>query len=236
MPQTIDRSGRFTRAGNGAPGRDIDTTQPQAVVTLTRPVKIAAALFGVMMLALLGGQFVFIIQQRAINAEQRNIARIQRDRARPVLQDSRVLLQNAREAFGPLQQGAARADMLIRGLSRADAPKAIAATGDLAADLAQRQRLVQMVDGINALLRDLSRRGTTADVDRVTRDAHRTKRIAGDLLDLQRRAYATNRQSLATQRRSEAMFRESLAIQRELLTHARSLDNKTGGPAPGSAP
>jgi hypothetical protein len=32
------------------------------------------------------------------------------------------------------------------------------------------------------------------------------------------------------------MFRESVSIQRELLTHARSIDTKTGGPAPAALP
>lgn len=228
MPGTMERSGRFTRSG-GDGGRAPEAAPAPTVVTLSRGLKIALALFGLLMLALLGGQFVTIVQQRAINAEQRNIARIQRDRARPVLQDSRVLMQRAREAFTPLQQGAARADELIRGLDRADAPAAIAAAGDVATDLAERDRLVQMVDGLNALLADLARRGTVKDVDRVTR-------IAAELLDLQRRAYDTNRRSLGVQRRTEAMFRESLAIQRELLVHARSLDRKTGGPAPGATP
>ena len=227
MPGTMDRTGRYSARKNG--DEQIDTTQPQAVVTITRPMKVAAAIFGMLMLALLGFQLAMIVQQRAINAEQRNIARIQRDRARPVLQDSRVLLQNAREAFGPLAAGAQRADDLIRQLDRAGAAQALAATGELATDLNEQQRLVQMVQGLNALLTDLARTGTVQDVDRV-------QRLTGELLDVARRNYATARSSLSTQRRTEAMFRESLAIQRELLTHARSLDNKTGGPAPGGLP
>src|SRR3954454_18308872 len=200
MAGTIDTRGRFTREGASRtePPAPHGPAEPAAaVVTLTRPVKIASALFGLLMLALLAAQLAMITQQRAINAEQRNIARIQRDRARPVMQDSRVLLNQARDGIAALQAGAGRADQLVRGLNRTDAPRAIAAAGELATALVQQDRLNRMIDGFNAMLTDLARHATVKDVDRL-------QRIADDLLNLQARAYRTTRSSLATQRRTEA--------------------------------
>ena len=49
---------------------------------------------------------------------------------------------------------------------------------------------------------------------------------------LNRRSLATQRDTRAITRRVHALFVESLAIQREILRRTRSLDNKTGGPAP----
>lgn len=47
-----------------------------------------------------------------------------------------------------------------------------------------------------------------------------------------RKSLATQHDTLSVTRRINALFVESLAIQRELLERTRSLDRKTGGPAP----
>lgn len=57
-------------------------------------------------------------------------------------------------------------------------------------------------------------------------------RMAGDVhqsLELQRRSVSLQQQSLDLQRQALAILEQSRGIQSETLTHARNIDNKTGG-------
>jgi hypothetical protein len=193
-------------------------------VTLPTAAWLAAIVFALLQIGLLALTLVDIERQRRIVDDQRKDLESVIAATKPRLEQAEPLLREARDALDPLRAAARRADALVRGLRETDAPGALAAVGDLAVQLAQRDRLAALVDRTDRLVADLQRAGTVGSVEEM-RD------IARRLLDLQTRAYETNRRSLATQLRAEAMLRESLAIQRETLEHARSLDRKTG-PAP----
>ena len=62
----------------------------------------------------------------------------------------------------------------------------------------------------------------------------RRSRVArgSERLKITRKSLATQHDTLSVTRRINGLFVESLAIQRELLERTRSLDRKTGGPAP----
>src|SRR4051812_33504233 len=64
-------------------------------------------------------------------------------------------------------------------------------------------------------------------IDRVAADVHQS-------LDVQRQSLDVQRQTLAIQKQALAVLQQSRGIQAETLTHARNIDNKTGGglPAP----
>jgi hypothetical protein len=81
-------------------------------------------------------------------------------------------------------------------------------------------RAADVVPGMAAILRE------TLEVQRAVLAIQR------DTLSTQLRSYRINRKNRRTQKRSLAILERSLAIQEESLTHIRSIDRKTGGPAP----
>ena len=199
--------------------------EPRRTVTFPTVAWVGMIAFAVVQIGLLTFQAVDIERQRREVAHQRrDLDRVQialRPRLRELDRELGPLLDDV----DPLRDGARRADSLVRGLRETDAPSAIAAAGRLALQLTQRDRLADFVDRADRLVARAERQGTVEDVDEL-------RRLTVELLDIQRRAYETNRSSLATQRRTEGLLRESLAIQRQTLVHIRSIDRKTGGPAP----
>ncbi|HVL97164.1 MAG TPA: hypothetical protein VM266_15010 [Solirubrobacteraceae bacterium] len=199
--------------------------EPRRTVTFPTVAWVSMIAFAVVQIGLLTFQAVDIERQRREVAHQRrDLDRVQialRPRLRELDRELGPLLDDV----DPLRDGARRADSLVRGLRETDAPSAIAAAGRLALQLTQRDRLADFVGRADRLVARAERQGTVEDVDEL-------RRLTVELLGIQRPAYETNRSSLATQRRTEGLLRESLAIQRQTLVHIRSIDRKTGGPAP----
>lgn len=191
-------------------------------VTLSRGVKITAAVFGVLMLGLLalnniqiGGQLAIVKQQRDFQAQ-----------ADPLVRDGRILAEDLRDRLPQSKRAARDAASLVRAtrplvgdLNELDLHDVLGATGSLAQGLNSRNRLVRLVDRSDRLI------GQIED----SRLLQRTPEALEELLRIQRETSELQRQSLAVQR-------ETLAIQKEALVHIRSIDRKTGGPAPGAVP
>ena len=103
----------------------------------------------------------------------------------------------------------------------------------------------QLVPTITSLLLELDRGGTRslAECDRrLSTRAPSARGQIGCLLrtvpsirGLLRRSLATQRTTRSFTRRIHRLFAESIVIQREILERTRSLDRKTGGPAPPTA-
>lgn len=82
-------------------------------------------------------------------------------------------------------------------------------------------------------------RDVVGTLEQTATDVHVSRAMFGRSLQLQEESIAVQRQSLEMQRRSLAIQEQALAIlqqsrgiQDETLQHARSIDNKTGGPLP----
>jgi hypothetical protein len=75
----------------------------------------------------------------------------------------------------------------------------------------------------------------TLDAQLVPRLARATARV-DDLLRRSSQAVGIGRDSLAVQRQSLTILQQSMDIQRQTLAHAESVDRKTGGTAPPTAP
>ena len=214
-------------------------------VTLSRGLKIAAAVFGVLMIALLALNNLQIGAQLAVVEQQRDF----QAQADPLVRDGRILAEDARDRLPEVKRAARDAAALVRAarplvgdLNSVDVEDVLTATGSLAQGLTTRNRAVRLVDRADRLvtniqdvglidrtgrlLREFERSGVIADAARA---AERTPEFMDAILRIQRETRELQRQSLAVQR-------ETLAIQKEALTHIRSIDNKTGGPAPGGAP
>jgi len=110
---------------------------------------------------------------------------------------------------------------LVQGLSAVDLPAAVQVSGTLAAQLLYDTRLVESIDSAAAMLDEL------AQLDLLERLADSTDDI-DHVLEIQRRTLHTQRESLDVQT-------QTLDVQLEALDHIRSIDEKTGGQAPGTA-
>jgi hypothetical protein len=191
-------------------------------VKLSRGLKISAAVFGVLMIGLLvlnnlqiGGQLAVVKQQRDFQAQ-----------ADPLVRDGRILAEDARDRLPRVKRDARAAAALVRAtrplvgeLTEVDVADVLSATGSLAQGLNSRNRLVRLVDRSDRLI----------DQIEGSRLLQRTPGLLEELLRVQRETRELQRQSLSVQR-------ETLAIQKEALARIRSIDAKTGGPAPAAAP
>jgi hypothetical protein len=171
-------------------------------VTLSRGLKIGAAVFGVLMIALLALNNLQIGAQLAVVEQQRDF----QAQADPLVRDGRILAEDARDRLPQVKRDARAAAALIR------------ATRPLVTDA-------------EPLVGEL--REALPDVRTASR---RAPGFMEQALALLREAREIQRESRELQRQSLAVQRETLAIQKEALTHIRSIDRKTGGPAPGAAP
>ena len=136
------------------------------------------------------------------------------DDARPALDDLGPALESLPPALDELRPAAAEARRTLR-----EAPPLVGELLPLA-DLG-----TQLIRG----LRD------SEFVPRTLRAADLVPEMAGILhatLDVQRQTLSVQRETLAIQRASLRAQRRSLRVQEESLVHIRSIDRKTGGPAP----
>ena len=191
-------------------------------VTLSRGLKIAAAVFGVLMIGLLALNNLQIGAQLAVVEQQRDF----QAQADPLVRDGRILAEDARDRLPQVKRDARAAAALIRAtrplvgdLTEVDVADVLTATGSLAEGLNSRNRLVRLVDRSDRLIASIEDSGLV----------RRTPGLLEELLRIQRETRELQRQSLAVQR-------ETLAIQKEALERIKSIDDKTGGPAPGAVP
>jgi hypothetical protein len=198
-------------------------------VTLTRGLKIAAALFGVLMIILLALNNLQIGAQLAVVKQQRDF----QAQADPLIRDGRILTEDLRDRLPQVKRDARAAAALVRAtrplvgdLTEVDVADVLNATGSLAQGLNTRNRLVRLVDRSDRLVANIEEAGV---IDATARAARRAPDFMEEILRVQRETRELQRQSLAVQR-------ETLAIQKEALARIRSIDNKTGGPAPGTVP
>ena len=170
----------------------------------------------------IGGQLAVVKQQRDFQAQ-----------ADPLVRDGRILAEDARESLPGVKRDARAAAALVRAtrplvgdLTEVDVADVLSATGSLAQGLSARNRLVRLVDRSDRLVSHIEETGV---IDATARAARRTPDFMDEILRIQRETRDLQRQSLAVQK-------ETLAIQKEALVHIRSIDRKTGGPAPGASP
>jgi hypothetical protein len=198
------------------------------------------------MLTLLAVQLgVLRDSQGHIAAQDRKITRLMRgsepviDAARPVVGDIGDLV----EAAAPVVRGARPFVEALSQLDVAGIGTTLTVAGRLAERLSDGDRLVRAVDETSALLDALGRAGF---VDRTLRAADRVPYMAEILrrtLEIQRATLRVQLTTLRVQRdtrslqtRSLRVQLQTLAIQREALRHIRSIDRKTGGQVPPTAP
>jgi hypothetical protein len=214
---------------------------------LPRHTALFAGLFGLAMIALLATQVVLISDQdRTVKRQLAKQVELTRPSV-PVLRDARPLVAALSRSDPEATARRTRALIaellpLARGLRAENAPQALAESATLA------QRLLaagapQAIAETATLTRRLLETGA---VERGARAAEQAARAAAridevialqrEAVTLQRRSLAINRRSLAIQDRTQAILLESLGIQRQTLTHAESIDRKTGGPAPAPLP
>ena len=173
------------------------------------------------------------------DASQRELRRTGRDLSEAAGQVS-PLAEDARRGVGV-------ATFIAQVLHGAELGPSLGAVRSLAdAALPATLRLVPAAAGLSAEL-DRTASSSTASCDRQLRSAAPSARgqvaclirTAPDIRALLRSQRDINARTLATQtdtlsytRRIHALFVQSVAIQREVLARTKSLDDKTGGPAP----
>ncbi len=214
-------------------------------VTFSTRAKITAAVFGVLMIGLLvinnlqiGGQLATVKQQRDFQAKQDPLVRD----LRPIFDDAAKNLPQTRRAARDAAALVRSTRPLVGDLRRADVDDVLVTVGSLAQALSARNRLVTLVDRSNRLVGTFEETGVlgktsrladrfeqTDVLDSTARAARRAPGFMEELLRVQKETRELQRQTLAVQR-------ETLAIQKEALERIRSIDNKTGGPAPGAVP
>jgi tetrahydromethanopterin S-methyltransferase subunit B len=187
---------------------------------LSRKQLIGASLVSLVMIGIQGFQLVTVERQRRIAArqEQRVIMSLE-----TVREQARELRRGVGGAAPQVLAGLERADGLVRGLARNDAPQAIAEAGRLAqrlqdADLAGRVEVLT-----RAVLETTERVRELEQITRDTRDD--VELLTVETLEFQR-------ETLGIQRELLALLRRSLEIQEELLVRVRSIDERTGGVVP----
>jgi hypothetical protein len=194
-----------------------------------RLVAAGAGLLLVAMVALLIAQLAILSDSREhIVAQDRKINRIVKG-TQPVLGELQPV---AEEARGALRQAEPfvrelRTEMipLLRDLRGSQLTAAIDVTARPATSLDHEGRLVRLVDQGNELIDALRASEFIPRTLRAADLAPEAFRIAADVLEVQRR-------TLKVQVQTKAIQVRLLAIQEEALTHIRSIDRKTGGPAP----
>ncbi|HEX2015509.1 MAG TPA: hypothetical protein VGN69_02360 [Solirubrobacteraceae bacterium] len=218
--------------------------------TVTLPARAWAvmAIVVVMMFVIFGFMLASIESQRQHVIDQDRKVSILFDQVHPLLQaapplvrSAQPLLAQAARLAGPLMRGGARVSRLLSeasalfaqaarllvGLSRSDAPGALAAAGALARSI-DRHNPTGLIDAGRALLSEIADRNLLAK-------AQAAAEVAPRLEGLQRRQIRLQLQSLAVQRATLRAQLRGLAVQEESLKHVASLDRRTGGqitPAP----
>lgn len=186
-------------------------------ITLTLRAWVAVAVVVVLGLLIFAAQLTFIVEQRGIVDDQRHIAVRQEDRSRPVLETAGALLGSPKDALAAARDAGETLTELRRVLRTVLDEDVVGVTGRA---LRRAPELLSAVDHAVAVLD---------------------------------RTYPTLRESLGVQHQTLAILRESLSLQRETrdratetrdlttqllqvaqatLSHAESIDRKTGGQLP----
>jgi hypothetical protein len=193
-----------------------------------------AGLLLVSMIVLLVAMLAVLADSREhIVAQDRKINRIVKgtdpvlDEVEPVADDARALLGQATPFVRDL-----RAAMipLLREFDTGRLFQFVDLGSDLARGLRDSEfipRTLRAADLVPVMKEILAQ---TLEVQRATLATQR------ETLGTQRQTLGTQRETLDIQRRTFAVLRRSLAVQEEALVHVRSIDRKTGGPAPAPAP
>jgi predicted transcriptional regulator len=202
--------------------------------------------------ALLGAQALMLVLNNVQIGAQLGVVKQQRDfqaQADPLVRDGRILTEDLRDRLPQTKRAARDAAALVRAarplvgdLNSVDVEDVLTATGSLAQGLITRNRVVRLVDRSDRLVANIQDTGL---IDRSARLLRRFEQ-SGVIEDAARAAQRTpefmnrieriQRDTLGVQRQTLAVQRELLAIQKEALERIKSIDNKTGGPAPGAAP
>ncbi len=109
---------------------------------------------------------------------------------------------------------------------RADLPRMAQYVNAAASELLYKHRLRRLLVRGNLVLGEMRNRHF---VEHTTRAA----KLAPDQYAILRRSLRVQEETLQIQKEALAAIHETLAVAREAERHAESLDNKTGGPAPG---
>jgi hypothetical protein len=187
------------------------------------------AVFGLLLLGTLVGQFLLIRDQRALTADQRAIAVRQLHSLDPLLRRARPLVSGLVHDLPRTRASARRADRLVRtalpvvsGLDPADLTQAATATSQLAGTLQQRGRLERLLRSTITVL------GSVRRTHLVARSSA-AARLVPRLLSAQREALALQRRTFELQRQTLDLTRQLLAVSQDTGRHAASLDRKLGG-------
>ena len=204
----------------------------------------------VTMVVLLVAQLAILRDSREhIVAQDRKINRIVKgtdpvlDELEPVADDARGALRQATPFIRDLRSTMVP---LLRELRGSELTAAIDVTARLVTSLQHEGRLVRLVDQGNELIDALRASEFIPRTLRAADLAPEAFRVATEVLEVQRRTLHTQRRTLKVQRQTRAVQKETraiqkqtlviqqrlLAIQEEALVHIRSIDRKTGGPAP----
>jgi hypothetical protein len=147
---------------------------------------------------------------RAQDAKQSRLYPLQKENAHlaaPVLRDARRVIRPLGRQTGQL-------------VKATDLLPALAAEG------------IPALQGARQLIGAILGRDLLGTLERTAEDVHASRGMLGQSLAIQRQSLETQRKALALQEQALAILRQSHAIQQETLNHARSIDNKTGGPLP----
>lgn len=192
--------------------------------TVSFPLRawLVLAAFGVLMVGMLVLNNIQIGAQLAVVRQQLDF----QANADPLIRDGRSLATDATRRLEETRRAQRDAARLVRqtrplvaDLRDAEIDEVLPTVGALTEGLSTRNRLVRLVDRTDRLIAEFERTGFLQRGPQVADD---TNRIVREILRIQR-------DTLAVQRRT-------LAVQEEALVRIRSIDDKTGGPAPGAAP
>jgi hypothetical protein len=197
------------------------------VVALSRRTWAALAAAFVVLLLIFGTMITLLVQQRALIDHQESIAERQAAHSLPILRTLDALLGDG----SALREGAGRAQDLADDVKRAHLPRVGSLLDDNLPALAQIPGL--LAESLAVQRSTLDRTDTSLAVQRETLGlTHESVGIQHQTLGLTQESVDIQRETLGLLRRSLDAQLGVLAIARETLDHVRSLDAKTGGPAP----
>lgn len=216
----------------------LDPEPPEVVqVRLPRRYLVGVIAFGVLFTGfVLLSSYVFTDQLATIKDQNRKQTGLVRSQL-PVLREARDQLPATRDQLKRSRKLLRTAQPVVEDLG----PVVDALTPEvLEAALTGTTRTLDEVRR-RALLARLSRTlgATHAALLRTDRldlleDADRAAELAPELYEVQRRTFRIQQETLAIHKQALQINREVLQTARETLVHARSLDQKTGGTAPGA--
>lgn len=197
-------------------------------VTLQLRAWIAVVMVVLVGLGVFVAQLVLIAEQRQLIDHLDAVATHQARRARPVLRTADALLGSPAQALAALRRASGALTSLQQILDQASRSHVVGVT---AASLQRVPELISLVDRSVAVL------------DRTYPTLRDSLAVQRQSLDIQQRSLELLRRSLGVQQHTEGLTastlsvaRSSLGVARATLTHAASIDRKTGGQAPVALP